>query len=40
MLGLVDDLIGITDAGFKAQQMNSIIISKTAEKRLVWSAKM
>ena len=34
MLGLVDDLIGITNAGFKAQQMNAIINSKTAEKRL------
>ena len=34
MLGLVDDLIWIINAGYKAHQMNSMIISKTAEKRL------
>ena len=34
MLSLVDDLVGITNAGYKAQQMNAIINSKTAEKRL------
>ena len=34
MLGLIDDLIGITPAGFQAQQMNDIINLKTAEKRL------
>ena len=34
MLALVDDLIGITNAGFKAQQMNAIINVKSAEKRL------
>jgi hypothetical protein len=34
LLALVDDVIGITDAGFKAAQMNEIIILKTAEKSL------
>ena len=34
MLGLVDDMIGVTDAGYKAQQMNAILNVKTAEKRL------
>ena len=34
MLALVDDLIGITYAGYKAQQMNIAINIKTAEKRL------
>ena len=30
MLGMVDDLIGITEAGFKAKQMNVFINVKTA----------
>ena len=34
ILALVDDLIGITKAGYQAQQMNAIINAKTAEKRL------
>ena len=34
MLGLVDDIIGVTEAGFKAQQMNALINVKTAEKGL------
>ena len=34
MLGLIDDLIGITPAGYQSQQMNEIINLKTAEKRL------
>ena len=34
LLGLVDDLIGVTDAGFKAVQMNEIINVKSAEKCL------
>ena len=34
MLGLVDDLIGVTDVGFKAQQMNAVLNIRTAEKRL------
>ena len=33
-LGLVDDIVGITEAGFKAQQLNSVINIKTAEKAL------
>ena len=34
LLGLVDDLIGVTDVGFKAQQMNAVLNIRTAEKRL------
>ena len=34
MLALVDDMVGITSAGFTAQQMNAAINVKTAEKRL------
>ena len=34
MLALVDDIIGITYAGFRAQQMNTVINVRTAEKRL------
>ena len=33
-LGLVDDIVGITEAGFKAQQLNALINIKTAEKTL------
>ena len=34
LLGLVDDLIGVTEAGFKAAQLNEILNLKTAEKCL------
>ena len=34
MLALVDDLIGITYAGYKAQQMNIALNVKAAGKRL------
>ena len=34
MLGLVDDIIGISEIGIKAQQMNALINVKTAEKGL------
>ena len=34
MLGLVDDIIGVSKAGFKAQQLNSIINTKPTEKGL------
>jgi hypothetical protein len=34
LLSLVDDMIGVTTAGYKAQQMNAVISAKTAEKRL------
>ena len=34
MLGLVDDLIGITEVGFRAQQLNAILNVKSAEKGL------
>ena len=33
-LGLVDDILGVTEAGEKAQKMNSFINLKTAEKTL------
>ena len=33
-LGLVDDTVGTTEAGFKASKLNSIINVKTAEKTL------
>ena len=34
MLGLVDDLIGISDVGRKSQQINALINVKTSEKGL------
>ena len=34
LLALVDDMIGVTTAGFRAQQINAVINIKTAEKRL------
>ena len=34
VLGLVDDMIGVTEAGHQAQQMNVFINVKTAEKGL------
>ena len=33
-LGFVDDIVGITEAGYKAQQFNAFINVKTAEKTL------
>ena len=38
-LGLVDDIVGITEAGFKAQQFNAFINVKTAEKTLQFGPK-
>ena len=34
ILGQIDDLIGVTEAGYKAQQMNSFLNVKTADKHL------
>ena len=34
LLGLVDDMIGVTEAGYKAQQMNALINVQTAGKGL------
>jgi hypothetical protein len=34
LLGLVDDVIGVTGAGYKAQQMNVILNVKSTEKCL------
>ena len=39
MLGMVDDVIGITEAGFKAQQLNVILNVKTSEKGLQYGIK-
>ena len=33
-LGLVDDIVGITEAGYKALQLNAVMNVKTAEKTL------
>jgi hypothetical protein len=33
-LGLVDDIVGISEAGYKAQQQNAFMNFKTAEKTL------
>ena len=33
-LGMVDDIVGITEAGYQASQLNNIINIKTAEKNL------
>ena len=38
-LGLVDDVVGITEAGYKAQQLNAFFNIKTAEKTLQFGAK-
>ena len=38
-LGLVDDIVGITEAGYKAQQLNAFINVKTAEKMLQFGPK-
>ena len=38
-LGLVDDIVGITEAGSKAQQLNAFINIKTAEKTLQFGVK-
>ena len=39
ILGLVDDTIGVTEAGFKAHMMNGFINTKTAEKSLQFGVK-
>ena len=39
LLGLVDDIIGVTKAGYRAQQMNALINVKTEEKRLQFGIK-
>jgi hypothetical protein len=39
LLGLVDDIIGVSEAGFQAQMMNSFINIKTAEKGLQFGVK-
>ena len=37
-LGMIDDIVGVTEAGVKAQKMNSFINLKTAEKSLRFGA--
>ena len=39
LLGLVDDVLGVTQAGFEAQQMNVILNVKSAEKGLQFGVK-
>ena len=39
LLGLVDDVIGVNEAGFRAQQLNAILNVKTAEKGLQYGVK-
>jgi hypothetical protein len=39
MLGLVDDTICITEAGYTAQMMNAFFNIKTAEKTLQFGVK-
>ena len=39
LLALFDDMIGVTKAGYRAQQMNAMINVKTAEKRLQFGVK-
>ena len=39
MLGLVDDIIGVTEAGYKAQMLNAFLNVKTAEKSLQFGIK-
>ena len=39
MLGMVDDVIGITEAGYQAKQMNTFMNVKTAEKTLQFGPK-
>ena len=40
-LGLVDDVIGVTEAGLNAQKMNAFLNVKSAEKNIaIWSNKM
>ena len=39
MLGLVDDTIGVTEVGYKAQMMNAFFNVKTAEKSLQFGVK-
>ena len=39
LLRLVDDVTGVTEAGFKAQQLNAIVNVKSAEKGLQYGVK-
>ena len=38
-MGLVDDIIGVSEVGFKTQIMNTILNLKTAEKTLQFGSK-
>ena len=38
ILGLVDDMLGVTEAGYQAEQMNTFMNLKTAEKSLQFGA--
>ena len=39
LLTSIDDMLGITEAGYKAQQMNTFMNVKTAEKTLQFGPK-
>jgi hypothetical protein len=39
LLGLVDDMEVVTEAGFRAQQMNALINAKSADKGLQFGVK-
>ena len=39
ILGLVDDMLGVSEVGFKAQQMNVVLNVKSAEKGLQFGVK-
>ena len=34
MLGIIDDVIGVTEAGYQAREMNALMNIKSAEKKL------
>ena len=40
MLGLVDDMIGVTSTGYKAQQLNALLNLKTDETIAVWGQQV
>ena len=39
ILGLVDDMIGVSTVGYRAHQMNAVLNDKSAKKRLQFGVK-
>ena len=37
-LGMIDDIVGVTEAGYKATQLNSFLNVRTSEKTLQFGA--